>query len=156
MEEQENKYKPFSMSRMLSVFHCEAEAEREGNLVRLWEPLHYNEELTERDKPHWEDEKIVFYRPEQHAWVHVNRHLMFRWGGDNTVLILPLLPEGPCAGAVVEVTGAQVRWRRERWFIRWHGYTNSRAARMVAAGIEWYRDPDKPMPLTRDASAGTA
>jgi hypothetical protein len=142
-----SEHKPFVMSRMLSVFHCEAEAERDGNLIHLWEPLHYTEELTELDKPRWEDQQIVFYRPGQKNWVHVNRHLMFRWGGDNTVLILPSWPPGPCAGAVVEVTGAQVVWRGDRWFIRWHGYTNTRPARMVAAGIEWYRDPDKSMPL---------
>jgi hypothetical protein len=88
-------HKPFSMSRMLSVFHCEAEAARAGNCVYLWEPLHYTHELTEHDKPRWDDQEIVFYRPEQKDRIHVNRHLMFRWGGDNTVLILPNFPRVP-------------------------------------------------------------
>lgn len=142
-----SEHKPFVMSRMLSVFHCEAEAERDGNLVTLWEALHSPHELTEADSPRWEYEQIVFYRPAHGDRVHVNRHLMFNRTASPTVLILPSWPPGPCAGVVVEVTGGQVVWRGNSWFIRWHGYTNSRAARMVAAGIEWYRDPDKAMPL---------
>lgn len=125
--------KPFVMSRFLSVFHCEAEAARDGNLVTLWEPLHSEKELTEHDRPSWEFEHVVFYRERHKDWVRVQRHLMFSHGASPTVVMLPANPPGPCAGAVVEITGAQVVWRADRWFIRWHGYTNSRAARMVAA-----------------------
>lgn len=144
------KYRPFVMSRFLSVFHCEAEAERDGNLIYLWEPLHYTTELTAEDRPSWEYEHVTFYRPAHKDWVRVQRHLMFNQTASPTVVMLHVYPPGPCAGACVEITGAQVHWRGDRWFVRWHGYTNSRAAKMVKAGIEWYVDSDREMPVRRD------
>jgi hypothetical protein len=145
--------KPFSMSRFCSIWHCECEYEVDGNLVYLFEPLHYTEEITEKDKPHWGDEKVTFYREQQKDWIHVNRHLMFsRFGGVSPdVVMLPRFPNARLqSGLIVEVTGGQVIWREERWFVRWQGYTHTRAAKLVRAGIEWWKNPDREMPERLD------
>ena len=132
------KYEPFSMSRFLSVWHCECEyeiAHESKNLVYLWEPLHHPQDdtLDETARPRWEYEKIVFYREVQKDWIHVNRHLMFGKSASPDVVILP-------SGLCVEIGGAQVVWRVDRWFVRWHGYTNSRAALFAKQGLEAWKN----------------
>ncbi len=142
--------KPFSMSRFCSVWHAEGEYEVDGNLVYVYEPLHYTETLTENDSPHWGDMEITFYRKEHSDWVRVSRHLMFgRHSVSPDIIMLPpprATQERTMSGAIVEITGGKVIWRNDRWCIRWQGYTHSRMALMVRAGIEWWRDPDKKLP----------
>lgn len=134
MPEEAKQFTPFAMSRFCSLWRCECEYEQTGNLVALWEPLHYPDNLGPDDRPRWDDEKIVFYRPAQKDWVHVNRHLMFSRGAiAPDVVMLP-------SGLWLEITGAQVVWRDDHWFIRWHGYTNSRAAKLAAAGIVAWKE----------------
>ncbi len=138
MTQKENKFIPFHMSRFLSVWHCECEyeiASDSGNLYYLWEPLHHPEDknLDQTARPRWEYEQIVFYREKEKDWIHVNRHLMFDRCASPDIVILP-------CGACVEIAGAQVVWRNGHWYIRWHGYTNGRNARFVAAGIEAWKN----------------
>lgn len=130
-----SQIKPFAMSRFVSLFLCEAECERDGNIVYLWEPLHAQKPLTEKDHPRWEDDNVLFYREEQKDWVRVNRHLMFDRGASPDVVILP---DGLC----VEITGAQIVWRDEhqQWFVRWHGYTHSRFAKLAQQGLEAWKN----------------
>ncbi|MCP9496247.1 MAG: hypothetical protein MSG64_17525 [Pyrinomonadaceae bacterium MAG19_C2-C3] len=142
--------KPFSMSRFCSVWHCEGEYEVDGNLVYVYEPLHYTETLTETDSPHWGDMEITFYRKQQLDWVRVSRHLMFaRQGYCSDIIMLPpprATQERTMQGQIVELTSGKVIWRNHRWSIRWQGYTHSRMALMIKAGVEWYKDPDKELP----------
>ncbi|MBI3654148.1 MAG: hypothetical protein HY231_24210 [Acidobacteria bacterium] len=131
-----NEIKPFSMHRFVSLWCCECEFEVDGNVVFLWEPLHYpGEKLTEKDRPHWNDEYITFYRVEEKDWLRITRHLMFSRSASPDVLILQ-------NGLCVEVTGGQVVWRSEfeRWFIRWQGYTHSRMSLLASTGLEQWRN----------------
>lgn len=98
----------------------------------MWEPLHHPADIGPDARPCWEYEHVVFYRPEHKDWVHVNRHLMFTRGCAPDVVILP-------SGLCVEVTGAQIIWRGDRWAVRWHGYTHTRAAKLAKAGIEAWK-----------------
>jgi hypothetical protein len=123
---------PFSMHRFVSLWHCDCEYEVDGNAIYLWEPLYHPADLGEDARPSWEFEHVVFYRPVEKDWVRVNRHLMFDRGATPDVV---LLRSGICA----EVGGAQVVWRGDRWFIRWHAWKNSHFAKLAAAGIEAYK-----------------
>ena len=128
---------PFAMSRFVALYHCECEYELDEtypNTVYLWEPLHAQKPLTKTDSPSWGNDSICFYRKVHKDWVYVNRHLMFSRGASPDVLILP-------NGLCVEVTSAQVVWRAtfEQWFIRWHGYTNSRFAKLAKHGLDAWR-----------------
>lgn len=141
--------KAFTMSRFCSVFHAEGEYEVDGNLVYIYEPLHYTEVLTKKDRPHWGDAEITFYREGHKDWIRVNRHLMFSHSASPTILMLPpprATQHRTMEGPMVEVTSGTVLWRYDRWFIRWQGYTHTRAALMVRAGVEWWRNPDLVLP----------
>lgn len=143
---------PFSMIRFCSIWHAEGEYEVEGNLVYVYEPLHYKEALTENDRPHWGDAEITFYREQQKDWVRVNRHLMFGRDSVSPVIIMLPPPRTPHArtmgtgGQIVELTSGKVVWRDDSWFIRWQGYTHTRMALMVRAGVEWWKNPDRELP----------
>lgn len=133
-----SEIKPFAMSRFVSLFHCECEYEADEkypNTIYLWEPLHSQKILTEKDRPSWRDQEICFYREAHKDWVYVQRHLIFSRGASPDVVILP---DGLC----VEITGAQVIWRPQfgQWFIRWHGYKHSRFAKLAQQGIEAWKN----------------
>lgn len=126
---------PFSMSRFCSIWRIECEYEVDGNRVYLWEPLLPAVEVGADARPSWEYDHVTFYRPFQKDWVRCNRHLMFSRSASPDVVVLP-------SGLCVEMAGAQIVWREEhqRWFVRWHGWTNSRAAKLATEGLKAWRE----------------
>ena len=127
------------MSRFLSIWHVEGEIQKENQLVRMYERLYYTELLTADDKPSWNYDNVTFYRPATKDWVRATRHLMFSRGASPDVLIHQ-------DGTVFECTSGEIIWRGDHWWVCWFGYQNTRAAKMVRAGIHWWRYPEKDMP----------
>jgi hypothetical protein len=132
--------KPFSMSRFATLWHCECEFKQDGNVVTLYEPLLYDEEIDSTWNAVWEDRSIRFYyvasngKEKRKPHVTVNRHLMF--SGSSCSPDILILIDGTC----VELTTGQVRWREEkqRWYVVWVGYTHSRYALAVKEALGVY------------------